>query len=191
MPRPAMSSRRRSGTGGDDGAGEERGQSGEERMSATEAVTEAACREEQPGEHDGVRGDDPLQLGGARPEVADQAWHGDVDDGVVDGGDEQGEDEHAEDAPPVGVAGVSVAEGLGGGTTVHDDSLVWCEWIGLVCRVCRALREQAGDLVDDDAGLVDLDVVTGVVDRHQAGVGRQRHPGLLSLVPRIVEAFDL
>ena len=95
-------------------------------MSATEPVADASCGEQQPGEHDGVRGDDPLQLGGAGAEVADQAGHGDVDDGVVDGGDEKGEDEHAEDAPTVGVAGVAVADGLGGGAAVHDDSLGVC-----------------------------------------------------------------
>lgn len=45
-----------------------------------------------------------------------------------------------------------------------------------------------GDLVDDDLGLVDLDVVAGVVDRHQVCSGRQRHPVLLALVPRFGQA---
>ena len=104
---------RRAGGGGDDRAGEERGQAGEERVSATEAVTEASGGEEQTGEHDGVGGDDPLQLGRAGAEVADEPGHGDVDDGVVDGGDEQGEDEHAEDAPTVGDGWCGCRRGTG------------------------------------------------------------------------------
>ncbi len=58
-------------------------------------------------------GDDPLQLGRAGAEIADEPGHGDVDDGVVDGGDEQREHEHAEDPPAIGVAGVGFAGGLG------------------------------------------------------------------------------
>ena len=41
------------------------------------------------------------------------------------------------------------------------------------------------------AGLVDLDVVAGVVDRHQVRGGRQRRPCLLALVPRLGEACHL
>jgi hypothetical protein len=33
----------------------------------------------------------------------------------------------------------------------------------------EGLREQAGDFVDDDAGFVELDVVAGLVGRHQVG----------------------
>ena len=73
-------------------------------MSAAEAVAETSCGEEQTGEHDGVGRDDPLQLGRGCAEVADQPWHGDVDDGVIDRGDEQGEHEHAEDPPPLWMA---------------------------------------------------------------------------------------
>ena len=47
-----------------------------ERVPAAEAVTDASGGEEQTGEHDGVGGDDPLQLGRAGAEVADEsgAW---------------------------------------------------------------------------------------------------------------------
>ena len=95
-------------------------------MATPESVAEAAGGEQQAGEHDRVRGDDPLQLGGAGTEVADESRHGDVDDRMVDGGDEQGEHEHAEDVPAPWVAGTSGFVGLGGWTTVHGDSLrVW------------------------------------------------------------------
>ena len=97
----------RAGGRGDDRAAEEGRQAGEQCVPAAEPVAEAAGGEQQPGEHDGVGGDDPLQLGRAGAEVVDQAGDGDVDDGVVDGGDDQGEHEHAEDAPPVGVAGMA------------------------------------------------------------------------------------
>ena len=89
--RPAMSAVVEPAVAATIGAGEERGQAGEECVPAAEPVADASCGEQQPGEHDGVGGDDPLQLGRAGAEVADQAGHGDVDDGVVDGGDEQGE----------------------------------------------------------------------------------------------------
>ena len=70
---PGDERRRRACRGGDDRAGEERGQAGEECVSAAEAVADASCGEEQAGEHDGVRGDDPLQAGRAGAEIADQA----------------------------------------------------------------------------------------------------------------------
>ena len=41
------------------------------------------------------------------------------------------------------------------------------------------------------SGWSSLDVVAGVVDRHQVGGARQRHPVLLALVPRLGEACHL
>ena len=48
----------------------EHGQAERERLVATEAVTEAARREQQSREHDRVRVDDPLQLTSRRAETA-------------------------------------------------------------------------------------------------------------------------
>ena len=91
---------------------------------APEAVAEAPGGEQEPGEHDGVGGDDPLQLGGAtrrgRRTILGQ---GDVDDRVVDRGDEQGEHEDAQDPPAVRVARRRLAEVVVDGSTVHVRSL--------------------------------------------------------------------
>src|SRR5207302_1837971 len=49
---------------------------------AAEAVTERPAREQEPGEHEGVGVDDPLELGGAGVELADECGDGDVEHGV-------------------------------------------------------------------------------------------------------------
>lgn len=50
-------------------------------------------------------------------------------------------------------------------------------------------RDHPPDLFGHDVGTVDLDDVTGVVDRHQLGVVRQRRPVLLSCSTALVELF--
>ena len=113
------------GEGAEHRAGQEDEQAGGQRVASAEPVTEASCGQQQPGEHDGVGGHDPLELGGAGVEVHDDLRKGDVDDRVVDRGDEQGDHEHAEDAPAVRVARRGLAEVLVDRTTVHDCSFGW------------------------------------------------------------------
>ena len=91
-------------------------------MAASEPVPDASGGEEQAGEHDGVGGDDPLQLRRARTEIVDKTWHGHVDDGVIDRCHEEGKYEHSEHSPTIRVACVGVAEGLRGRTAVHGET---------------------------------------------------------------------
>ena len=87
-----------------------------ERAVATEAVTEAAGREQQAGEHDGVRVDDPLQLAGrgaesARARRLRQRRDGDVEDRVVDPDHHQAQaqDEQGQPTPAVRDRGIGEA----------------------------------------------------------------------------------
>ena len=68
---------------------------------APEPVTQAAGGEQQPGEHQGVRVDHPLEVADAGAEVTHQRRERDVDDRVVDHDDEQAhaEDHQGEPAP--------------------------------------------------------------------------------------------
>ena len=66
---------------------------------APEAVSEAAGREQQAGEHQDVRVDDPLHLRGRGPEIALDAGEGDVQDRVVQRDDEEAQREDPEDPP--------------------------------------------------------------------------------------------
>ncbi len=87
----------------------------------------------QTSEDDGVAGDDPLQLGGARAQIADESGQGDVDDGVVDRGDQQREHEHAEDAPPLGwLAWVSPRDWVIGRPCMMTPWVWWCALVGRV-----------------------------------------------------------
>ncbi len=63
------------------------------------AVAERACEQQQPREHDGVRVDDPGQLGLARAGVAGEAGEGDIE--TADRGHDrhQGERDHEQDGP--------------------------------------------------------------------------------------------
>ena len=82
-----------------------------QRALAAEAVAEGPGREQQPGEHERVRGDDPLQLGLRRVEVARQRRQGDVEAGVADDDDHQAEAQHAERPPALVVQAFDVAQG--------------------------------------------------------------------------------
>ena len=81
----------------------------------SDAVTEAAQREQQPGHGQGVGVDDPLQRAGRGVQVAHQRGQRHVDDGAVHHHDEQGQAEHAEGGPAPGVD-------LFGGRVLHGSS---------------------------------------------------------------------
>ena len=59
------------------------------RASLPEAVAERAEDEQQPGEHEQVRVDHPLQLRGGRIELGLHRGQGDVEDRVVEPDDDQ------------------------------------------------------------------------------------------------------
>jgi len=110
-PRDQLSRSRR--TGGEDGAETEQHQSRLQHALAAEAVAERAGRHEQPGEHQDVGVDDPLELAGGRTELAHEGRERDVDDRAVEHDREHGEAEHAEDAPSVWVEVVARTAGDG------------------------------------------------------------------------------
>ena len=68
--RPAITTLGRAGEAADHGPDAEHHEADEQRLLAPEAVAERAGGEQQPGEHEGVGVDDPLQAGGAGAEVA-------------------------------------------------------------------------------------------------------------------------
>ena len=70
-----------------------------ERLLAPEAIAERAGGEQQAGEHDRVRVDDPLQLRPLGTEVADDRRQRDVEDRVVDADDDEREAEDGERHP--------------------------------------------------------------------------------------------
>ena len=69
----------------------------------SDAVTQAAQREQQPGHGQGVGVDDPLQCGRRGVEVAHQGGKRHVDDGAVHHHDQKGQAEYAEGGPAPGV----------------------------------------------------------------------------------------
>ena len=69
---------------------------GEQRAPAPVAIAERAGQQQQPGEHERVGVDHPLQLADVRVEVAHQRRQRDVDDRVVDDDGEQAHAQHAE-----------------------------------------------------------------------------------------------
>ena len=87
-------------------------QPGGERTLATEAVTERPRGEQEAGEHERVRIDDPLELAHAGAQVADEGGQGDVDDRVVDDDHEEAHAEHRE-RPPTVALGTQLAVALG------------------------------------------------------------------------------
>ena len=99
------------------GQGED-GQPGLEGALAAEAVADGAGRQEQPGEHEGVGVDDPLEpgLGGVEGVGPGQRRQGHV--GRRDGGDDQDEVD-AQDAEDQPAAGIGLG-GLVGGGVGHD-----------------------------------------------------------------------
>ncbi len=66
---------------------------------ATEAVTEGTGREQQPGEHDRVGVDDPLELGGRGAEVLLEGRQRHVEGAVADHDEHEAEAEHARGSP--------------------------------------------------------------------------------------------
>jgi hypothetical protein len=69
-----------------------------------EAVAEVAAEQQQPGEAERVRVDDPLQGLGRRVQVAADRRQRDVDDHVVHDHEQDAEAEHRQDPPPAVVA---------------------------------------------------------------------------------------
>ena len=69
-------------------------------MGAARTVAHAAHGEQQPGEHERVAVDDPLQLAGGGVEIADQRRDRHVQDGVVERDDEQGDADRQRPPPP-------------------------------------------------------------------------------------------
>jgi hypothetical protein len=85
------------------------------------------------------------------------------------------------------------AGGVGGVDGHDEESALPTVTAGLPAKGCQCLGDRRGgqellDLRDDDIGLVELDVVAGVVDRDELGGRRERHPVLLTLVPHVVES---
>ena len=71
-----------------------------ERTASPEPVAEAPAREEQPGEHERVAVDDPLQLAAVGVEVLRDRGDRDVEHCVVEHDHEQAEAQDDEDPPP-------------------------------------------------------------------------------------------
>ena len=82
------------------GADEEQHQPELQRALAPVPVAERAGREQQPGEHERVDGDDPLQLRLGRVQLARQRRDRDVEARVADEDDQQAQAEHRERPPP-------------------------------------------------------------------------------------------
>ncbi|MEZ5137592.1 MAG: hypothetical protein R2711_02070 [Acidimicrobiales bacterium] len=87
------------GRGGEDGAAEEDDEAGLEGALAAEAVAEGAGGEQEPGEHERVGVDHPLQRAGAGVQLARQGGQRHVEAGVADDDDHQAGAEHGEDGP--------------------------------------------------------------------------------------------
>ena len=71
-----------------------------QRAPAAEAVAQRPGGEQQPGEHEHVGVDDPLQLARGGAEVGLDARQGHVEDRVVEHDDQQAEAQHPEHEPP-------------------------------------------------------------------------------------------
>ena len=91
----------------------EDGQAHLEGAAAPEAVRQHAGGQEQAGEHQHVRVDDPLLLARRGSQVLDERGEGHVEDRVVDPDDEQAQAEHRERPPAATVDGGS-RSGSGG-----------------------------------------------------------------------------
>jgi hypothetical protein len=95
------------GEGGQHRADAEDGHPDEERATAPIAVAEAPGGEQEPGEHQDVGIDDPLQVAGGCVELIDERREGDVEDRVVEDDQQQAQAEDPQSQPPpiLGVAG--------------------------------------------------------------------------------------
>ena len=98
----------------------EDGEPAGQRPVAAEAVAEAARGEQQAGEHDDVRVDDPLQLAGRRAQAAlvgavRQRRQRDVQDRVVERDHDEADAQHQQREPPPAVGDLGVTEGVSHG----------------------------------------------------------------------------
>jgi hypothetical protein len=96
---------RRSGEAGERRGGAEGGEADEQCPLAAELVAEATRGEQESGEHEQVRVDDPLQLAGRGTEPVGERGQGDVHDRAVDHHDEDGEAHDRERGPASRMAG--------------------------------------------------------------------------------------
>ncbi len=96
----------------------EQDDAGLQRALATEAVTDAAGRQQQPCEHEGVGIDDPLDLAVGGTEIADQRGDRHVEDRVVHDDDQQRQAQHAQRHPAPSVYPLCVGRGHG---ALHHD----------------------------------------------------------------------
>jgi len=94
------------------GTDEEEHETELERALAPEAVAERAGREEQTGEDERIDGDDPLQLGLGRVQLARQGGDRDVEARVADEDDQEAQAQHREREPAPIVAGLDGRRGL-------------------------------------------------------------------------------
>ena len=83
----------------------ERRHADHQRALATESIADAAGCHQQPGEHQHVGVDDPLQLAGGRAQFTHEGRQGDVHDGAVDDDDEDRGAQHRRESATV-TAGV-------------------------------------------------------------------------------------
>ncbi len=118
------------------GADEEQQEAELQRALAAETVAQRAGREEEPGEDEGVDGDDPLELRLGCVQLARERGDGDVQARVADEDDQQAQTEHGQ-RPPAAVEG-EIGRTLGRG--FHGHSGGWRVGQGGVRRV----RDEAG-----------------------------------------------
>ena len=119
MAREAISIAGRVGEHAEQRAEPEDHEAGLQRTLAAEAVAEGGGGEQQPGEHEAVGVDDPLDVGVRRPDAAIAGRHlqrrqRHVEHGVADDDDDQRGAEHRQGLPSPGVhAGVDAVEIVG------------------------------------------------------------------------------
>lgn len=85
----------------------EQGETDAEPAASAETVAQAARRQQQAGDDEGVGIHDPLQLRGVRVQLTRERGQGDVDDGCVDADDEDAQADHGKRG-----AGVSAESGV-------------------------------------------------------------------------------
>ena len=124
------------------------GETGGEEVLAAEPVTQGAREEEQPGEDDGVRVDDPGELGLAGPRLPGEVRQCHVE--ATDRGDDGHQREGDDDEDRTGAAGAQRRGVGGGGRADHGGWRVGvCGWWGHVRinSVSQPGIARAGDAV--------------------------------------------
>ena len=111
---------------------------------AAVAVTEVPGGEQQSGEHQRVRVDHPLQLGGRGVELLAQARQRHVERGVADHDDQQAQAQHAEGPPPAAehlrvdaVGDVELGVGVHGPGVLSGWFLHRCTPDGMKWQLCH------------------------------------------------------